>query len=67
MISVVAGGLRDITSVKSSARELDVSALQANYEKANMRWNLHCINIDSNLFVVSSRYTDVLALLIATL
>ena len=62
---VVVEGLRDITSVKSSAPELDVSALQENYEKADMRLILHCVNIESDSLVVSSRDTDVLVLLIA--
>ena len=64
-IVVVAGGLRDITSVKSSSPELDVSALEANHEEADIRLVLYCINIESDSIVVSSRDTDVLLLLIA--
>ena len=64
-VVVVAGGLRDITGVKSSDPELDVSELQANHEEADTRLVLHCIHIDADSIVVSARDTDILVLLIA--
>ena len=64
-VVVVAGGFAEVTTVKSSDPDLEVSSLRANHEEADTRLILRCIHAHRETIVVAVRDTDVLLLLLA--
>ena len=64
-VIVVSGGFAEVTTVKSSDPDLEVSSLSADHEEADTRLILHCIHAQMETLVVSARDTDVLLLLLA--
>ena len=64
-VIVVAGGISESTTVKSSDPDIGVSSLRANHEEGDTRLILHCIHAHMNTIVVLVRDTDVLLLLLA--
>ncbi len=62
---VVAGGFRDELEVKSSTGATDLGPLKSTHEEADTRLVLHAVHSQFHTVVVSSRYTDVLLLLLS--
>lgn len=62
---VVAGGFREELEVRSSKATTELTNLRANHEEADTRLVLHAVHSQFNTVVVSSRDTDVLALLVS--
>ncbi len=62
---VVAGGFRDELEVKSSTDATDLGSRKSTHQEADTRLVLHDVHTHFHTVVVSSRYTDVLLLLVS--
>ena len=62
---VVAGGFAEMTTIRSSDPDLEVSSSRDNHQEAHTRLMLHCIHAHIETIVVAVRDTDVRLLLLS--